>query len=36
MVINVAIEYVLMGEANYYIVGKSNITVVLWGSGDPI
>ena len=36
MVINVAIDYVLMGEANYYIVGKTNISVVLGGSGDLI
>ena len=36
MVISVAIDYVLMGEANYYIVGKTIISVVLGGSGDLI
>ena len=36
IVIRVAIDYVLMGEANYYIVGKTNISVVLGGSGDLI
>jgi Ca2+/H+ antiporter len=36
MVISVAIDYVLMGEANYYIVEKTIISVVLGGSGDLI